>query len=887
MQLPPPPTPPSPRLRFGPFVLDIPNASLSEDGRPVGITPKSFELLVCLIRRPGQLVLKDELLDDVWGGRPISEGVVKTVVSELRSALKDDARTPRWVETVPRRGYRFVGEVHTHEAPLSSPAAPVTSPSLRSSAPAASGTPPVGNLPLPATALLGREAERDQAMALLAAHRLVTLVGPGGIGKTRLAVDCAHQVAMPDGTWFVALAPLAAETTDAGTLRSLLSQVMALPSPAPTSDEALAQALGPQQVLLLLDNAEHVLDTLAPLLEFLLSRASGLRLLVTSQEPLRIDGEQLLRLQALGLPEPDEGDDTANLMRHGAIQLFVERVAARLPGFTLTPHHRAAVATICRALDGLPLALELAASRVPLLGVHGLLDRLTAEDEAAPEQRFRLLNAGSRTASPRQRTLQDALAWSHGLLTPLQQRVLRRLAVFRGGFTLEAAQHVCADAELDAWGVLDGLDALVEKSLLLVQPAEDGRPRYQQLESVRAFSLQRLQEAEELSASRDRHLQASLVYWESADTAAHGERIQTWIACHSPELDNLRTALHWAAADVARADAALGLVGHGALLWSRVGLAQEGQRWCETVRSRAQTTLDEGLRARFDLAVAYLAQYGNVYSPVEGLDAAERATAAARTHGALDPVRHYIATYLVYFLGLRARPAMARQALLDTMRRLVQPSWSEILTRNLRFAEAYELRLQGRFQEYLAVCREELARYRRLDAATEAWAAAWGLMLAEYDNGRAREALAIGRDALDEIRRAGRLRQHLVFLAFWIILLAESGDVPATRTALKEASPLMRAAGAPWMAQLAFSWLAAHEGRNADAARLLGWYHADGQARGESSTETLQRSAESLRARIEARIGIAAFESHRAAGATLDNEAATHLALRESETAQT
>lgn len=866
-------SPRAPARQFGPFRLDVADAQLSRGGQPVALRPKAFELLVTLTGRPQELVTKDELLDAVWGRRFITEGVIKSVVGELRAALGDDPKQPLWIETVPRRGYRFAGRVEPAEAAAGPPSSDAPVPAA----------PAPGNLPAALPPLIGRDDELAALAALTGAQRLVTIAGPAGIGKTRLAQALAatQRAAWRDGVWFVELAALAAETTNAATLSAALAQSLQLDTGA-AGEAGLARALHPLSLLLVLDNAEHLLEPLAPLVAQLLAQASALRVIVTSQEPLHIPGEQVYRLVPLTLPTQADDTDARRLMASAAVRLFVDRVAGRLPGFGLAPQQQRAVAEICRALDGLPLALELAAARVPLLGVHGIADMLLGGDDGA---RLQLLTQGARTAAPRQRTLRDALAWSHELLDGPQRLVFRRLGVFRGGFTLELAQAVCAGGGLDAWAMLDAVNALVEKSLLVVaraaDPQLDAPPRFALLESLRAFALERLVEAGEAENTRRRHLQAVRVYWQRADARALSDPALPWLARHLPELDNLRAALRWAGGDgtdAARADEALALVVASAALWHRAGLVAEGRAACEQLREHAGATPDPALRAGFDLAVATLAAYGNAYPPAEALPCAQRAADALGQAG--DTVRTYFALYLVYQLSLRASPQTARDTVLDRMTALEQAGWSELLTRYLRNARGYEHRTAGRTQAYLVYCRDELARCQRLGAVAESWTAAQGLMLAEHDNGRFDAALAVGRRALDEIRAAGRLRQHGAMLALWITMLAESGAGAEVRSALAEAMPVLRSAGTPWMAHVALVWLAATEGRETTAARLLGWQAASQRRRAQGDAGgTISRSLQVLRERLSARLGEPALVQLGQEGAALDDDAAERLAL--------
>ena len=891
---PPEPAPlldvPSAPLHFGPFTLDRAAAQLRRDGQPVAMRPKAFELLLALASRPGALVSKEELLDTVWGRRFITEGVIKTVVGELRTALGDDPKQPRWIETVPRRGYRFAATAATAPVVVAT-AAPLTRPIN------------AGNLPAALTPTLGREQELAALATLPALRRLLTLAGPPGIGKTRLALAlaAAQCPAWPDGVWFVELAPLAAEATNDATLRALLAQSLKLSAAAAGSTDALARALQPLALLLVLDNAEHLLDTLAPLLTQLLAQAPRLHTVLTSQEPLRIPGEQVFRLAPLAVPLVADDGDADKLMASGAVQLFVARVAGCLPGFALAPQQQQAVAGICRALDGLPLALELAAARVPLLGVHGIAALLLGNDD---DPRLQLLTQGARTASTRQRTLRDALQWSHDLLDDRQRRVFRRLGVFRGGFTLAAAQTVCGDSALDAWGVLNAVQALVEKSLVTTPAQPGATPRFKLLESLRSFALERLADAGETDATRRRHLAAALSYWTRADLRGLSDPVLAWLAEHAPEIDNLRAALRYASsppaanvndghrehtrdtrhdtphdtAQTVAADDALALFVVSALLWCRADIAAEGRTWCEALRAQAGRTDNPALRRGFDLSVAILSLYAGAYPPADGAAAAARAADGFEQAG--DRVRGYYALNLVYQLKLRASQPDPQAGLLVRMQQLEQPDWSVLLLRYRRLVVGYEHRLAGRSNDYLAYCRNELALCRQHGAVSEGWNAAQGLMLAEQDIGNTAAALAVAEHALAEVRAAGRMRQHAALLALWTTLLAESGDTTGARRALAEALPALRSVGSPWMVYLALAWLAHQEQRDDAAAQLIGWQDAEQRSRsGNPPGQYIARSHGLLCQRLEQRLGAAGLALGRRLGEALNNDSAERLAL--------
>jgi predicted ATPase/DNA-binding winged helix-turn-helix (wHTH) protein len=672
-----------PPLRFGPFTLDIPNARLTRDGQAVELPPKSFALLAHLAQRPDELVLKDQLLDAVWGRRFVSEGAVKTVVSELRAALGDDPKAPRWIETVQRRGYRFIGAgtaLPAEATPPSDPApdTPPASASASATTPEAFPGEPkaaVGNLPAGWPAPIGRETELADLATMLGRSRLVTLVGVAGVGKTRLALAAAQRARHAEGAWLVELAPLPAGATDAATLRSSIARAAQAAPGSAASDDTLVRALQGQDLLLLVDNAEHVLDPLAPLLSVLHAQLPRLKLLVTSREPLQVPGEQLLRVGPLSLQA--EGDDPA--AEAPALRLIVDRIAARLPGFAPDAAQRQALGRVCRALDGLPLALELAAARVPVLGVHGLAEHLGAD---APV-RLQLLTQAVRTALPHQRTLRATLDWSHALLTPAERRAFRRLGIFRGGFTLAAAQAVVADDGEDTWSVLDRLDALVEKSMVVAPTPGDGPPRFGLLESLREYALEQLGAAGEGDALARRLLAWQRRFWIDADRVSLTEPLLPWTARFAPELDNLRAALRWghaaAADDAAIATDTLDLLNATPRLWQRLGLAGEGGAWCLALRERAEAHPDPLRRAGFDLTVATLCRFTALGSARENLARAERAATTFADAGCTIP--EYLARYLAWSLAMEVDESVGRQPHLDRLRVLVQPGWSPLLTR--------------------------------------------------------------------------------------------------------------------------------------------------------------------------------------------------------------
>ncbi|MBE1490970.1 BTAD domain-containing putative transcriptional regulator [Plantactinospora soyae] len=460
-------------------------------------------------------------------------------------------------------------------------------------APPALVTPARTNLPAPLTDLIGREEAVARVRSLLDRVRLVTLTGPGGVGKTRLAVATAAQVvdAFPDGVWIV---ELAGQGSAAGTPAGAIAQhahpraactvadvvaaalgirddaaasLLPVTGPMPPA-ERLTDALRAKRLLLILDNCEHVVEAVAELSDVLLRAAPGLRILATSQEPLGLAGEQLCPVTPLALPDSAVGPDPTVLLEFGAVRLFVTRAVAASPTFVLDAGNSAAVATICRRLDGIPLALELAATRVRVLDVRELADRL--------DDRFDLLAAGRRGGPARQHTLRAMIDWSWEPLTEAERVVLRRLAVPVDGCTTQAAETICAGDGVRAGEVFGLLARLVDRSLVVVSDGPDGL-RYRLLESVAAYCLEHLDRAQELVRVRARHYRYYTELAERAEPHLRGPAQQEWLRRLDTETANLRTALENATRDGA-AGLAVRLVNSLAWYWVLRGRLGEARR---------------------------------------------------------------------------------------------------------------------------------------------------------------------------------------------------------------------------------------------------------------------------------------------------------------------
>lgn len=395
------------------------------------------------------------------------------------------------------------------------------------------------NLPAQLTSFVGREAAIVHVRGLLAGGggaRLVTLIGAGGAGKTRLALQVAADLLdeYPDGVWLAELAALA----DPALVPHAVAAAVGVHEQADrTLMATLQEALRPRQLLLVLDNCEHLVTACAAVAEALLRSCPHLRILATSRELIGIGGEIAWRVPSLDLPEAGPSLALDQVARAEAVRLFVERAAAARPGFALTAENAPAVLQICQRLDGMPLAIELAAARMRVMSAQQIAARL--------DDRFRLLTGGSRVALPRQQTLRGALDWSHALLAAEEQVLFRRLAVFAGGWSLDAAEAVCAAGGITAGDVVDLLGRLVDKSLVWVDEQEEG-PRYRLLETIREYAAEKLEAAGEAVAVRARHYDWCLALAERAQPHLTGAEQATWLGRLEREHDNLRTALRWA-----------------------------------------------------------------------------------------------------------------------------------------------------------------------------------------------------------------------------------------------------------------------------------------------------------------------------------------------------
>jgi len=543
---------------FGPFRLSARERLLEKDGVPVHLGGRALSLLITLVDAASEVVSKRDLIARVWPDVVVEEGSLRVHMVAVRKALGDGESGARYVSNVAGQGYCFV--------------APVTR------ATPSAGSAPVAPLPHGLPAALARMVGRDAIVALiqaeLASKRFVTIVGPGGIGKTTVAVSAAWGV-LPDfegAVRFIDLAPV----NDAVLVPSTLASTLGLLGHAPDPVSTLVNFLRDKRMLLVLDNCEHVGDVVAGVVERIYKEAPQVHLLATSREPLRVEGEQVHRLLPLECPPADEAVKAEQALSYAAVQLFVERAAAGAAKFELGDAEAHLVAKICRELDGIALAIELAAGGLDAYGVQGIADLL--------DRHIKLLWHGRRTAVPRHQTMRAALEWSYNLLSVEERAVLGRLSVFVGIFSREAAVAIAAQAEVDEAAVVRTIVNLVAKSLLATDAKPGGAAmRYRLLDTTRVYALEKLIESGESDATASRHAR----YYRSLL-----ERAGPAVAQHAEALGNIRAALTWSLSDAGDLEAGTALAAAAAPLLLGMSLLSECREWT----TRAIASLDDAAR---------------------------------------------------------------------------------------------------------------------------------------------------------------------------------------------------------------------------------------------------------------------------------------------------
>lgn len=558
-------------LSFGPFRLVVSERLLTREGTPVKLSARALDVLTALLSRPNEVVDKTELLAQVWPDVTVEEGCLRFHVNGLRKALGDGKGGARYIETLPGRGYCFVAAVSQSSDQADGPLAPAAF--------------PYAILPACLMGMVGRDDDVLKVSTQLTAARFVTIVGTGGIGKTTVAVAVGHHLmtAFAGAVIFVDLSLL----SDSRLVSTTMASMLGLMAHSDDVTPSLIAYLREKRILLVLDTCEHLIESVASVASRIFTSAPQVHILATSREPLQVEGEHVYRLETLACPSNGRAVSASAVREFPATRLFLERAMASGARLELGDAEAAIVVGICLKLDGVALAIELAARRV---GVYGL-----QQTAALLDQRLTLLWLGPRTAPPRQKTLHATLDWSFGLLSETERVVLRRLAVFVGHFTLDAALAVVTSATIDQVVVFDAIDSLVTKSMVATRPV-GAMMRYRLLDTTRAYAIEVGMDETELADLAARHasyyrrwLEQTGAKWPTLSSAA--ER-----APHLAAFSNVRAALEWSFGPNGSVELGVGLATAAAPVFLAMSLLKECHRWSE----RALLALNDATRGGAD-----------------------------------------------------------------------------------------------------------------------------------------------------------------------------------------------------------------------------------------------------------------------------------------------
>jgi predicted ATPase/DNA-binding winged helix-turn-helix (wHTH) protein len=592
--------PDAPVLAFGSFRLLPVQRVLLEGDQPIRLGSRAFEILFALIERSGDIVGKEELIARVWPNTIVEEATLRVHIAALRKVLGCD-NNGRYVENISGRGYRFVAPVTRLGDSKPAPVARID-PTAR-----------LSELPAPFSRVIGRADVVKDLTARLPQRRFVTVVGPGGIGKTTVAVATAERLAASyaQGACFVDLATVTDHALVPATLASALGLAVHTDDPMP----AILAFLAEKQLMIVLDNCEHVIESAAAVAERLLRAAPKVHILATSREALRAEGEWVHHLGPLSIPPPSASLATAEALEFSAIRLFVERAAASLDSFELDESDVPIVADLCRRLDGVPLAIELAVARIDLFGARGLAARLGDS--------LQLLNKGRRTAVSRHQTLRATLDWSHGLLSETEQVILRRIAVFPGRFDLESAGAVATSGEIGAGELLDGITSLSAKSLITTDVTGE-QVLFRLLETTRLYALEKLEACGEGRTTRQRHAELCCAMCEEARNPSTSTA--AWLARFGRMVDDVRVALEWCFSPEGDATMGAKLTVVSAPIWFQLSIVDEYRRDLERAQRalKASNAPDAATDMKLNVMLGYA--YMHTTGPLPGMTAAfERA----------------------------------------------------------------------------------------------------------------------------------------------------------------------------------------------------------------------------------------------------------------------
>jgi predicted ATPase len=721
-----------------------------------------------------------------------------------------------------------------------------------------------GNIPKRLTTVIGRTEDIAAIEAMLQESHLVTITGAGGIGKTRISLEVGRdlQSTYVDGAWFVDLAPLRSSDLVSIEIASTLGVQQTINRPIL---DAIVEYLKKRNILLVIDNCEHVIAEAAHVIGMILSECPETHILATSRESLGVEGEHVYQLPSLPVPPADAALSPREALNFAAIALFLERAVAANARFALTEENAGTVCEICRRLDGIPLAIELAAARVNVLSPREIRDRLN--------ERFRILTGSSRTLVQRQQTMRAAIDWSFELLAPSERILFSRLAIFAGGCTLEAAESTCAFGEVDQTEILEALSSLVRKSLL-VADFDEPETRYKLLESAHAY-------ASEKAASDWDNLSNRLATWVSSfieRAVETGWKVpqEAWLAQIQREIDNIRLALEWSLSSSEHGDTAAQIAGRLAMFWYDAGLQGEGQRWIEAALSRVDEQRAPSIAGRLWRAVALNAIGRTAVTAAEkalvllGQDGDRREL--ARANGSL--------AYALFQVGRFQEADSAAIKALDLY-------VSENLGDTREYADTLEtratiVRALGLDSEARKLHDQSLAIFVAIGDERGTAIVRGNLAEFEFVNGNVHEALRLVNEAAETFRRLGATTREATALVNAATYHLELGELDEALTAARDALALAQRTEATPIISVALQDIAAVRalgGEAPAAARLIGyvdeWYRREGYEREWSERRIADRITTALRTNLP----LEDFGRLHAVGAALTEREAIQEAL--------
>jgi predicted ATPase/DNA-binding winged helix-turn-helix (wHTH) protein len=783
---------------FGRFTLYPDKRQLHSDGVPTSVGATAVTILLALVEQAGTVVSKDDLMLRVWGRSAVGEHRLHVHVYELRKAIGDD-----FITTKSGRGYRFIAPVRRLPTPPAEAAHPEAHQNCGN--PRVVGAAMGDSWPV----LIGRNEELQIISRHLADGRLVTLTGPGGVGKTSLAQHVAKMSATnyQDGVWIVGLAAL----KDPALVPTALATVLGIKiGHSDHPRETVARQLARRTLLIVLDNCEHVVKAAAELAEAVLEAAPGVKILATSREPLSCRGEQVLEIPPLALPK--EGIAISDIVRDApAVELFLERARAADSRFHEEDEDLEIAARICRRLDGLPLAIEMAAGWAGVLGLEALEAKLGGSLNA-------WLRARS-TAPHRHSTLRATLEWSHDLLSTPEQAVLRRIAVFAGTFSMTDAEAVASDHMLSKQEVFEQLASLVRKSMVAVESVSRVR-RYRLLETTRAFAREMLASSPEANDLKRQHarfvlhrLELAIDEWETTSDSVWFERYR-WL------LDDLRACLDWAMTH--DTDKAVAIAGASWPIWREFSLHVEGRERLAAAVRCLHSGIPPIMEARLRRGLGEL--WTNTGTVRSAQDEFARAVDLYRT---LEDVPNLGAalsrlafTQIMLGSGDEAEQSISKSLSLLGETRLSRSLSSAYLTQII-----VEARL-GRYAQARAVGEKAMRLSEAIGAERACFVVAGNLMEIALEQGDVDGAVQVGRELAQRLRDDSNFDVQAYVLGLMATALIWRGDLEESLTAASQAAPLLRDEGMLFTLFDQLALRAGLAGRPADAARIIGYTNA-------------------------------------------------------------